>query len=66
MKRITLWAARISVGVLAGAMFTSSALAAARDDLNTFTKGLKGLNATFTQQVFNEKGRLKITPKNKI
>lgn len=59
MNRISKWTARISTGVVAAVMFTSSAFAAARDDLNSFTKGLKGLNASFTQQVFNEKGRLK-------
>ena len=59
MNRISKWTARISAGVVAAVMFTSSAFAAARDDLNSFTKGLKGLNASFTQQVFNEKGRLK-------
>lgn len=66
MKHLTQWAARIGVGVLVGAMFTTSAWAAARDDLNSFTKGLKGLNATFTQQVFNDKGRLKESSSGKL
>lgn len=33
--------------------------AGARDDLNAFTKGLKGLKGTFTQQVFDAKGTVK-------
>lgn len=35
------------------------AQAGARDDLNAFTKGLKGLRGTFTQQVFDTKGAVK-------
>lgn len=66
MKHFTRWATRISLGVLAGALFTTSAIAGARDDLNAFTKGLKGLNATFSQQVFNEKGRLKESSSGKL
>lgn len=59
MTRISRWTARIGAGLFAFALSASPAFAAARDDLNAFTKGLKGLNATFTQQVFNEQGRLK-------
>lgn len=33
--------------------------AGARDDLNTFTKGLKGLDGHFTQQVFGTNGKQK-------
>lgn len=66
MNHVTGWAARLGVGMLAGVMFTSSAVAGARDDLNAFTKGLKGLNASFTQQVFNEKGRLKESSSGKL
>ncbi len=35
------------------------ASAGARDDLNTFTKGLKGLDGQFTQQVFDTRGKQK-------
>lgn len=45
-------------GLLA-ALAVSSAFAGARDDLNTFTKGLKGLSGQFTQQVFDPSGKLK-------
>lgn len=40
-------------------MFASAALAGARDDLNTFTRGLKGLDGRFTQKVYDAGGRLK-------
>ena len=44
----------------AGLLFVSGvASAGARDELDTFTKGLKGLDGRFTQQVFDAKGRLK-------
>lgn len=33
--------------------------AGARDDLNAFTKGLKGLDGQFTQQVFDARGKQK-------
>lgn len=45
--------------ILATALLASSAFAGARDDLNTFTKGLKGLDGQFTQQVFDTRGKLK-------
>ena len=44
---------------LAAALFASSAAAGARDDLNAFTKGLKGLDGRFSQQVFDSKGKVK-------
>lgn len=44
---------------LAAALFASSATAGARDDLNAFTKGLKGLDGRFSQQVFDPKGKVK-------
>lgn len=44
----------------AGLLFVSGvASAGARDELNAFTKGLKGLDGRFSQQVFDSKGRLK-------
>lgn len=44
----------------AGLLFVSGiASAGAREELDTFTKGLKGLDGRFTQQVFDAKGRLK-------
>lgn len=47
--------------VLATALFATSAFAGARDDLASFTKGLKGLDGRFTQQVYDASGKLKET-----
>jgi len=51
---------------LAVAMFATSAFAGARDDLNAFTKGLKGLDGQFAQQVFDAKGKLKESSSGKV
>lgn len=40
-------------------LFASAASAGARDQLNTFTRGLKTLDGQFSQQVFDTKGKLK-------
>jgi outer membrane lipoprotein carrier protein len=51
--------------ILSGAMaigllsMVGAANAGARDDLNAFTKGLKGLDGQFTQQVFGTNGKQK-------
>lgn len=41
------------------ALFAGSAFAGAREDLGSFTKGLKGLDGQFAQQVFDTSGKLK-------
>ncbi len=46
----------IAIGLLS---MIGAASAGARDDLNTFTKGLKGLDGHFTQQVFASNGKQK-------
>jgi outer membrane lipoprotein carrier protein len=51
----------IRLAVLAAALLATTAFAGARDDLTTFTKGLKGLDGRFTQQVFDANGKLKET-----
>jgi len=51
---------------LAAALFATNALAGARDDLNAFTKGLKGLDGQFSQQVFDAKGKLKERSSGKV
>lgn len=66
MTRMIRWTARWGLGLVAGALFATSAIAGARDDLNAFTKGLKGLDAQFTQQVFDDKGKLKETSSGKL
>ena len=50
---------RLPLFGLALALFASTAMAGARDDLNTFTRGLKGLSGQFSQQVFDPQGKLK-------
>lgn len=46
----------IAIGLLS---MVGAASAGARDDLNAFTKGLKGLDGHFTQQVFASNGKQK-------
>ena len=55
------------VGAMAAtALFASSAMAGARDDLDTFTRGLKGLDGQFTQKVYDAGGRLKETSSGEV
>jgi outer membrane lipoprotein carrier protein len=44
---------------LATALLATTAHAGGRDDLSAFTKNLKGLDGTFTQQVFDANGKKK-------
>jgi outer membrane lipoprotein carrier protein len=46
---------------LTAALFATTAVAGARDDLDAFTRGLNGLDGRFTQQVYDPKGKLKET-----
>ena len=52
---------RIAPTVLSAALLLASnlAVAGARDDLSAFTKGLKGLDGQFSQQVFDVRGKQK-------
>jgi outer membrane lipoprotein carrier protein len=52
--------------MLTFAAFVGTAQAGARDDLNTFTRGLKGLDGQFTQQVFDANGKLKESSSGKV
>ena len=60
-RSIALWITPMfRIALLALALSTASAAHAdARADLNVFTKGLKGLSGSFSQQVFDAKGGLK-------
>ncbi len=49
----------IRLFALAIALLAGNAFAGARDELKTFTTGLKGLDGQFTQQVFDAAGKLK-------
>ncbi|UOF17208.1 outer membrane lipoprotein chaperone LolA [Lysobacter capsici] len=44
---------------LSTALFAGAATAGAREDLGSFTRGLKGLDGQFAQQVFDTNGKLK-------
>ncbi|MFC5569117.1 outer membrane lipoprotein chaperone LolA [Lysobacter yangpyeongensis] len=55
------WAAALAASLLPAAAF-----AGARDDLAAFTKGLKGLDGQFSQQVFDQKGKLKESSSGKV
>lgn len=52
--------------VLATALFAGTALAGARDELKTFTAGLKGLDGQFTQRVFDGGGKLKESSSGRV
>ena len=49
----------IALGLAAVSLFAQSANAGARDDLASFTKGLKGLEGRFAQQVYDANGKRK-------
>ncbi|MET0814675.1 MAG: outer membrane lipoprotein chaperone LolA [Pseudoxanthomonas sp.] len=48
------------------ALMAGNAMAGARDDLNAFASGLKGLDGQFTQQVYDAKGKLKETTSGRV
>ncbi|MBA2239360.1 MAG: outer membrane lipoprotein chaperone LolA [Lysobacter sp.] len=58
--------ASLAATLLATGLFASTAMAGARDELNAFTKGLKGLDGQFTQQVFDANGKLKETASGQL
>jgi len=57
---------RWSTGLLLASCVAGSAFAGARDDLATFTRGLKGLDGQFTQQVYDSQGNLKETSSGEV
>ena len=52
--------------ILATALLASTAFAGARDQLKSFTTGLKGLDGQFTQQVFDGGGKLKESSSGRV
>jgi len=54
----------IAFGLAATLSFTAAA--GGRDDLNAFAKGLKGLDGTFTQQVFDANGKKKESSSGRV
>ncbi|MGH8062709.1 MAG: outer membrane lipoprotein chaperone LolA [Pseudoxanthomonas sp.] len=51
---------------LGAVLLTGTAIAGARDNLKSFTSGLKGLDGQFTQQVYDAKGKLKETSSGRV
>ncbi|SOU01619.1 Outer membrane lipoprotein-sorting protein [Xanthomonas arboricola pv. fragariae] len=49
---------QLRYAVLATALFAGTAFAGARQELDTFTRGLKGLDGQFSQQVSDANGRV--------
>ncbi len=56
----------IQLAGLALALCATSAFAGARDDLSAFTKGLKGLDGQFAQQVYDANGKLKESSSGRV
>ncbi|KIP85412.1 membrane protein [Stenotrophomonas maltophilia] len=50
----------------AACLVSTSAWAGARDELKTFTAGLKGLDGQFSQQVFDTRGKVKETTSGRV
>ena len=48
------------------ALLASAAHAGARDQLDSFTRGLKGLDGQFTQQVFDDNGRVRESSSGRV
>jgi outer membrane lipoprotein carrier protein len=57
---------RLRLAALALVFAATAATAGARDDLTAFTKGLKGLDGHFSQQVFDPSGKLKETSSGRV
>ena len=57
---------RLGALAIALSLASGSAFAGARDQLDTFTNGLKTLEGGFTQQVFDQKGRVKESSSGKV
>ncbi|UUE98239.1 outer membrane lipoprotein chaperone LolA [Xanthomonas hortorum pv. pelargonii] len=57
---------QLRYAVLATALFASTAFAGARQELDTFTRGLKGLDGQFSQQVSDANGRVKESSSGRV
>jgi outer membrane lipoprotein carrier protein len=52
--------------LLGAALLAGNACAGARDELKSFTTGLKGLDGQFSQQVYDAKGKLKESTSGRV
>ena len=57
---------RFRLAGLGLALVATTAVAGGRDDFATFTKGLKGLDGQFSQQVFDANGKLKESSSGRV
>jgi len=56
----------LRIGACVALFLASAAHAGGREDLSAFTKGLKGLDGRFTQQVFDANGRKKESSSGRV
>jgi len=56
----------VAATLVVASVGSASAWAGARDELNRFTQGLKGLDGQFSQQVFDSKGKIKETTSGRV
>nr|MBO2512267.1 hypothetical protein [Gammaproteobacteria bacterium] len=63
MSRVLRTVSCLALGL---ALLSGNALAGARDELARFTRGLKGLEGEFTQQVYDANGRRKESSAGKV
>jgi outer membrane lipoprotein carrier protein len=56
----------LRIGACIAVLLASAAHAGGREDLTTFTKGLKGLDGRFTQQVFDANGKKKESSSGRV
>lgn len=56
----------VAATLVCASVGSAAAWAGARDDLNRFTQGLKGLDGQFNQQVFDSKGKVKETTSGRV
>jgi len=56
----------VAATLVCASVGSATAWAGARDDLNRFTQGLKGLDGQFSQQVFDSRGKVKETTSGRV
>ncbi len=56
----------VATTLAAACLASTSAWAGARDELNAFTSGLKGLDGQFSQQVFDTRGKVKESSSGRV
>jgi len=54
------------IAAIAATLFSFAAMATAREDLNAFSRDLKGLDGQFTQKVYDANGKLKESTSGRV